>query len=229
MLGHFGGVVREVKTRNWAALQPPPPPVKVRDRLLITAERSAKALKTLRQEHAGREVISIPPDMAFGTGHHATTSTVLRLLVDEAKARQGSAWNLLDLGTGSGVLAIAAEKLGATRALGCDFDEKAVEVAQDNLDRNGTKRSEVCVADVLQWKPGGKWDCIAANLFHDVLEALFPRLPKLLQRGGTLFISGILHTQAESCLAAGRRAGFAFDSVLRRGKWVTAVGHHRKP
>jgi ribosomal protein L11 methyltransferase len=226
---HFGGVVRELKSRNWAALSPePPPPVKVRDRLIIVAEKGRGALAALQKKHPRRHIISIPPDMAFGTGHHPTTATVLRLLVDFAESREktGAAapWTMLDLGAGSGVLAIVAEKLGATRAWGCDFDDKAVRVARENLKRNGTRRVTIDVADVLKWTPREKWDCVAANLFHDVLELAFPKLVRSLKRHGTLFISGILRTQADSCLAAGRKAGLVFDQVITRGKWVTARG-----
>jgi ribosomal protein L11 methyltransferase len=131
---------------------------------------------------------------------------------------------MLDLGTGSGLLAIAAEKLGASRAWGCDYDEQAVRVARENLKRNRATRVTIDVADVLKWTPREKWDCVAANLFHDVLEAAFPKLVRSLKRDGTLFISGILRTQADGCLAAGRKAGLRFDQVITRGKWVTARG-----
>lgn len=229
---HFGGVVRELKAQNWAALSmEAPPPVKVRDRLLIVTARTKTALAAMQKEEkakggagAKRQLISIPADMAFGTGHHATTATVLRMLVDFADARAGRPWTMLDLGTGSGVLAIAAEKLGAAKAWGCDFDALAVKVARANLTLNGTKHVTLDVADVLKWKPREKWDLVAANIFHDVLEAVFPKVVKSLKRDGTVFISGILRTQAESCLAAGRKAGLTFDQVVRRGKWVTARG-----
>ncbi|MFZ4763589.1 MAG: 50S ribosomal protein L11 methyltransferase [Roseimicrobium sp.] len=221
----FGGRVREIKNQNWAAMnQELPPPVKVRDRLLVVAEKGRGELAALRKANPKRQVISIPPDMAFGTGHHATTATVLRMLVDFAEERAEKPWTMLDLGTGSGLLAIAAEKLGATKAWGCDFDPLAVKVAHENLRRNGTENVALEVADVLQWKPKEKWDCVAANLFHDVLEAAFPKLVRSLKRDGALFISGILRTQAESCLDAGRRAGLEFDHVVSRGKWVTARG-----
>jgi ribosomal protein L11 methyltransferase len=170
--------------------------------------------------------------MAFGTGHHATTATVLRLLVDFAKARNANGisrpWTMLDLGTGSGLLAIAAEKLGAAKAWGCDYDDKAVRVARVNLRRNGTKRVTIDEADVLKWTPRERYDCVAANLFHDVLEAAFPKIARSLKRDGTLFISGILRTQADSCLASGRKAGLVFDEVITRGKWVTARGGLRR-
>jgi ribosomal protein L11 methyltransferase len=222
----FGGTVRELKSRNWAALSAvPPPPVKVRDRLVICGLRDAKALAKFKAEHSDRIVINIPPDMAFGTGHHATTATVLRLLVDFAEARRGKPWNMLDLGSGSGLLAIAAEKLGAAEVWGCDFDEKAVKVSLDNLRKNGAKRVVLEVADVLKWKPAKRWDCVAANIFADVLEAIIPKLARAVKKGGIVILSGILRSQAAPCLAVGQSVGLVFDRVITRGKWVTAVAH----
>jgi ribosomal protein L11 methyltransferase len=225
----FGGSVRELKNQNWAAMSAEvPPPVKVRDSLLICAERDKKKIESLALEHKGRHVISIPADMAFGTGHHETTATVLRMLVDYAEARKGKPWNMLDLGTGSGVLAIAAEKLGAQEIWGCDFDALAVKVAKENLKRNKTKIAVLEEADVLKWKPKQRWDCIAANIFADVLEAIIPKIVKSLKKDGIVFLSGILHTQADACLEAGVKAGLVFDTILRKGKWVTAMGHLAK-
>jgi ribosomal protein L11 methyltransferase len=222
---HFGGVVRPVKTRNWAALSAEvAPPVKVRDRILIVGEKDRKKLADIKRDNPGRQIISIPADMAFGTGHHETTSTVLRLLVDIAEEREDTPWTMLDLGTGSGVLAIAAERLGAAKAWGCDFDELAIKVALKNLKRNRTKKVTLEVADVLKWKPKEKWDCVAANLFHDVLEEAFPKMARAIKKSGTLLISGILRSQAEGCLNAGRKAGFVFEEIVTRGKWVTAQG-----
>ena len=221
----FGGSVRELKSQNWAALSSViPPAVKVRQSLLVTGEKDRKKLKVIADEHPGRVIISIPPDMAFGTGHHDTTSTVLRLLVDYAKARQGAAWTMLDLGTGSGLLAIAAEKLGATEVWGCDHDPLAVKVALENLRRNKTNIVKLDEIDVLKWKPARKWDCVAANIFADVLEAIFPKIVRSLKKDGVVMLSGILHTQAPACLKAGEAAGLVFEKVLKKGKWVTAEG-----
>jgi len=121
-------------------------------------------------------VISIPPHLAFGTGHHATTATVLRLLADFAEDRAGSEWSLLDLGTGSGVLAIAGARLGATRVWACDNDPHAVRIARTNAGRNGAKDIVVDEIDVLRWKPRRKWTCVAANLFCTILEQAFPAI-----------------------------------------------------
>lgn len=224
----FGGSIRELKAQNWAAMGAElPPPVKVRGRLIVVAEKDKGKLATLAEENPRQDVISIPPDMAFGTGHHATTATVLRMLVDYAKEKPSGGWSMLDLGTGSGVLAIAAEKLGATEAWGCDFDAKAVRVAQENLRRNRTKAVTIEEADVLKWKPRRKWDCVAANLFYDILEDVFPKIVRSMKKGSVVFVSGILKSQAPDCLRLGENAGLEFDEVITRGKWVTARGRLR--
>ncbi|MFO0442354.1 MAG: 50S ribosomal protein L11 methyltransferase [bacterium] len=224
----WGGSVRELKSKNWAAMaSKATPPLKVRDRFLVCATRSTAELAKLRREHPGREILTIPADIAFGTGHHETTSTVLRLLVDAAPKlnREGKAWTLADLGCGSGILAIAALKLGARKAWGCDYDPQAVRISKENAIHNDTPKARFTRLDVLQWEPKEQWDIVAANIFHDVLEAAFPQLVKAVAPGGLLILSGILHTQAASCLAAGKKAGFKADRVIRKGKWVTAIGH----
>jgi ribosomal protein L11 methyltransferase len=223
----FGGSIRKLKNQNWAALTPDPlPPIKIRDRLLITSESKPASLKQVKAEFPTREVISAPADLAFGTGHHVTTATVLRLLCDQVSLwdRHGVDWDLADLGCGTGVLGIAAEKLGAKEVWGCDFDPMAVRVAEANTKRNRAKVCEFVEADVLKWKPRRKWHCLAANLFSDVLEAAFPTFPRALRKDGILLVSGILKSQAAPCFEAGRKAGFIFDQVITRGKWVTAQG-----
>lgn len=221
----FGGTVRELKSRNWAAMLPEtPPPVKVRNRLVICAERTLIARKKLAKEYAGRSIISIPPHMAFGTGHHATTATVLRFLVDFAASREDKKWSMLDLGTGSGVLAIAAAKLGAVPVWGCDYDAHAVRIARENVLLNRADDVVIEQADVLKWKPRGRWDCVAANLFSDVLEEAFPKIARAVKQDGVVFVSGILKSQAAACLRVGEAAGLRFELVLTKGKWVSAWG-----
>ncbi len=223
----FGGSIRRVKTRNWAALSPePPPPVKIRDALVVCAARTKTEVAAARKAHPGRGILAVPPDMAFGTGHHATTATVLRLLVDEARARltAGRPWTMGDLGCGSGILAIAARKLGASAVWGCDFDPKAVKVARENALRNGVPEAVFDEVDVLKWKPrrAQRWDVVAANLFADILENAYPTLIQTVKPGGVVFLSGILHTQADACLRAGEDAGLVIEKRWRQGKWVTA-------
>lgn len=221
----FGGTVREVKNRNWAAMSAAAmPPIQVRGKLVVCSARSAADIKKAKAEHAGKEVIAIPADMAFGTGHHATTSTVLRMLVDAAAPLQGTRWKMADLGCGSGILAIAAAKLGASKVWGCDFDPKAVEVSVENATRNGTPDIRFTETDVLEWKAREKYDIVIANIFYDILEAAFPQIVRSVKPGGTLMVSGILKTQAEACLAVATQLGVRWERVVTRGKWVSAMG-----
>jgi len=184
-----------------------------------------KELAKLGQEHPGREIISIPPEMAFGTGDHATTSTCLRMLVDIARERKGVDWSVADLGTGTGLLAIAARKLGSGPAYACDFDPFAVKVAAENLDRNGVDGVEVKEQDILKWKPRKKgYDVVLANIFSTVLIQAWPVIVRSIAPGGDLIVSGILASQAWDVFTAAAANGIGFTKVVRKGKWVTARG-----
>lgn len=221
----FGGSVREIKNRNWAALSSEPlPPIQVRGRLVVCSARTAADLKKAHTQHPGKQIIAIPADMAFGTGHHATTATVLRMLVDAATPLQGRAWKMADLGCGSGILAIAAAKLGATKVWGCDFDPKAVEVSQENATRNGTPGIKFTETDILKWKAREQFDIVIANIFYDILEAGFPQICRAVRPGGTLMVSGILKSQAAPCLEVATQLGVHWDRIVTRGKWVSATG-----
>jgi ribosomal protein L11 methyltransferase len=223
----FGGDVCRLKNQNRAAhASQTPPPVKVREKFVICTAKTQAEMKQARADFPNREIIAVPADMAFGTGHHATTATVLRLLVDSAKPLQaaGQKWSMADLGCGSGILAIAASKLGATRIWGCDYDPAAVKISQENAARNHTPKVRFSKIDVLKWEPKQTWDIVAANIFFDVLEAAFPQLVRSVAPGGILMLSGILKSQAKACLAAGKRAGFVVEKVVTKGKWVTAMG-----
>lgn len=226
VIARFGGTYRKVASMEWKKPVDLPRPVKVRDALLVTAESSPAALASLKKVHSGREVISIPPEMAFGTGDHATTATCLRLLVDAAGARAGE-WACADLGSGTGLLAIAAAKLGAKEIYACDFDPFAVRAAVRNAKRNGVSGIDVREQDVLKWKPRKSgYDVVLANLFSTVLIEAWPVISKSLSRGGDLIVSGILAEQAWDCFTAAAQQGLGFTQVIRKGKWVTARGGH---
>ncbi len=224
----WGGQVRELKQQNWAAMTPEPPaPLKVRQSMVVCSARTEAEMAKARRQFPGREIISIPPDMAFGTGHHATTATMLRFLDDAARKlrKQGQPWTVADLGCGSGILAIAAVKLGAKSVWGCDFDPLAVKVAKENITRNGVeKEARFVCKDILEWTPPKQWDVVIANIFVDVLEAAFPQIIAAVKPGGVIMVSGILYTHAEGCLAVAEKLGVKWQQVVRKGKWVSACG-----
>ncbi|MDB0056433.1 50S ribosomal protein L11 methyltransferase [Akkermansiaceae bacterium] len=215
----FGGSVRELKSKNWASMGPMnTTPIIIRDRLVISPLEDREALI---KEYLGREIIVVPAEMAFGTGDHPTTSTCLRLLVDHAKELE-KGWSFLDLGTGSGVLAIAGKLFGAGEVKAFDYDPKAVEVAQLNASRNVVDDIEIFEADVFTWKNRKKFEVVAANLFSTVLIEALPLIRKWIKPGGRLILSGILFEQSEAVFATAEGCGFKPLGHKKIGKWVTA-------
>ena len=143
------------------------------------------------------EVIVIQPSMGFGTGHHATTRLCLAALqrVDMAGAR------VLDVGTGSGVLAIAAGVFGATYALGIDDDPDAVQSACENVALNAAATVEIRVAD-LRTMPDERFDVVLANLTGGLLIQTAARLQEFAGRGGQLILSGFMQHEEQDVLDA---------------------------
>jgi ribosomal protein L11 methyltransferase len=223
----YGGKTEEVKTIDWVAATAPEntPPLIIRDKIVISASEDPAVLAELKTKYPNRIILVFPAERAFGTGNHATTSTCLRMLCDEVKARRGE-WTLADIGCGTGVLALAGLRLGATQAVSFDFDPIAVEVAGRNIERNGgADNLELFQADVFEWEPTEEQraDIVLANLFSAVLMKAFPRLIAAMKpQGSVLIISGILNTQAEETLQAAKDAGLIVQKVVSRGKWSTA-------
>ena len=142
----------------------------------------------------------LDPGLTFGTGSHATTRLCLTALEKSVKGGE----NVLDLGCGSGILSIAALKLGAAQATAVDIDDKCLTVAYDNAALNsiGKDTYTVKVGDILsdekvQAEIGGGYDIVLANIVSDVIIALAPRVHSLVKEGGLFLCSGIIDTRAE--------------------------------
>ena len=194
-------------------------------KLVISASSDAEILDALRTKYPRRIILTFPAERAFGTGNHATTSTCLRMLCDYVKKLSPGSWTLADIGCGTGVLALAGLRLGASSAISFDFDPVAVEVAERNIARNGgADNLELFQADVFEWEPlpGQQADVVLANLFSTVLQKAFPRLIAAMKQDGILIISGILNTQTAETLAAAEAAGLRVVKSVTRGKWTTA-------
>ncbi len=150
-------------------------------------------------EKKGEIVIHLDPGMAFGTGTHPTTAMCLAFI--EKFLSPGSSF--LDIGTGSGILMIAAAKLGAAHLLGIDTDETAIAVARENLDLNGidpaTYRLSCQTLDQTDLRP---WDCIAANIIAQVIVDILPDISLRMTDETTTFLSGIIKERQAGVLAA---------------------------
>ncbi|MBM3460451.1 MAG: methyltransferase domain-containing protein [Armatimonadetes bacterium] len=163
-------------------------------------------------------VIVIEPKMAFGTGWHESTRLALQAL--ERVVRPGD--RVLDLGTGSGVLSIAAAKLGA-RCLAVDIDPVALDNARENLALNGVAdRVEVVCGSLDAVREAG-FDGIVANIQTNVLVPLLGDLRGRLRRGGRLLLSGILDREEAQIREALRRTAWGEPGVIREGEWIGVV------
>ena len=164
----------------------------------------------------GSVEVVLDPGMAFGTGTHPTTSLCLAALSDLLSARPGA--SLLDVGTGSGLLAIAARKLGAGRVAANDVDPIAIDVARENAARNGAAL-ELTGAPVEAI--AGTFDVVVANILANVLVALAPTLAGRVAPGGVLLLSGILGPQEDEVRRAHVAAGLepVEGGDRRDGEW----------
>ncbi len=193
-------------------------PIPVGQRLLIVPEWEREQT----ENPEGRVVFLSNPGMAFGTGTHASTRLCLELLEGPA----ASCETMLDLGCGSGILAIAALLLGARQALGVDIDQAATEVAAGNAALNGVAdRFSARWGDVLKDEALQKdllartYDVVTANIVADVILALAPLAIRLVRPGGTLIVSGIIDTREEEVAAGLRAAGFVLGGIRREQGW----------
>ena len=221
---NFGGSVRPFDMKTWT----PPAPTR------HTAQCIGKNLRIYNNENLllqdqkkpsflKKKFLFIPAGMAFGTGDHATTSSCLRLLENIQKSLPPQKWSLLDLGTGSGILALAAESLGAKKILGIDFDQKCVSIAQENACTNKLSRARFRHADLLRWKPPGSWNIVAANIYSSVLTAAAPKIIAAINARGHLILSGILAVEKEAILDTFTALGMKEITVLKRGKWCAIL------
>jgi len=166
-------------------------------------------------------VIAIEPGMSFGTGLHATTRACVKL-IEKLRNCEIKKLNLVDMGCGSGILAIAARKLGFTHVSGYDFDPLAVKVSHENAELNGVGDIPFAVGDILK-PPLPKADIFVANILAPVLEeaALFVR--DAVARGGHLILSGILASQYDSVKAVYEGLGFRELETEVEGEWKSGL------
>ena len=144
---------------------------------------------------AGERVIEMDPGMAFGTGQHASTRLALELIT--ARLEQGACARALDVGTGTGILAMAAALFGCTEVMAVDNDPDAVAVARQNVAHNHLgARIELAATPVAEIR--GSFQLVAANIVHDVLVDLAPDLTRLTAPGGSLVLAGILNGGQEA-------------------------------
>ena len=181
----------------------------------------------VKEEDKGKMILHIDPGTAFGTGMHETTQLCIRQLRKYITPET----RLLDVGTGSGILAILSLMFGAKEAVGTDLDPCAMEAARENMASNGIdeKKFQVMIGNLItekevQDKVGyGCYDIVAANILADVLVPLTPVVRRHLKQGGIYITSGIIDDKEETVVEAVRAAGFQVLEVTHQGEWVSVT------
>lgn len=228
-------LARRVRALASVGLQPGP--ARVTSRLVRSEDWANAWKKHYTTLHVGRRLVIVPswlsyeaapddvvvtldPGMAFGTGTHPTTQLCLVAL--EEVLSPGD--RLLDLGTGSGILAIAAAKLGSA-VLALDIDARAWAVAQENALMNGVQDAVVVSHGTLEGVGATElFDVIVANIVTDTIIAILPSIPKHLKPSGCFVASGIVRERLAEVEEAWGKAGLVLEEVTTAGEWACVLG-----
>ncbi len=181
----------------------------------------------VRPEDAGKRILHIDPGTAFGTGMHETTQLCIRQL----KKYVTDGCEVLDVGTGSGILGIVSLMLGAGHVFGTDLDPCAMDAVKENLQANeiAEGRMEAVIGNLIddpavQELAGyGKYDIVTANILAPVLVELTPQIVRCLKPGGVYITSGILDVKEKDVTDACERAGLTVVEVTHQGEWVSVT------
>ncbi|WP_027967336.1 50S ribosomal protein L11 methyltransferase [Halomonas halocynthiae] len=169
--------------------------------------------------------LRLDPGLAFGTGTHATTALCLSWLDTLAVAGNLDGVDVLDIGCGSGILAIAALKLGANRAIGTDIDPQALSASRDNAERNDITehRLQLCYPEQLAAKQD--FPLVIANILAGPLIELASEIASRVAPGGRIALSGILENQADDVFSTYQEHGLIMDEPEVHEGWVRLTGH----
>lgn len=201
--------VNKIASRNWnAEWEKQYDPIRIEGRLLIRAPFHEPAA-------TGELELVIQPQQSFGTGHHPTTRLMAQKLLTMPLSRR----YILDMGCGTGVLAILAAKLGASGVLGIDIESNAVENARENILRNGV--SGVQIEEGTEKNIGErKFDIVLANINKNILLGAMPAYVRSLNPGGELLLSGFFVTDTGELRTAAETNGLKFHSLLQENEWA---------
>ena len=210
--------IKKIRRESWAhSWKRHFKPIEIGSALLI------KPSWNRRKPRKGQGMVVLDPGLSFGTGQHATTGFCLRQLVSNSiRKTQNSKFSFLDIGTGSGILAIAAAKLGYSPVHAFDFDPESVRVARANARKNGVlPKIQIAQQDLtrLPRKSAKKYDIVCANLISNLLIAECERIISRVKPGGTLVLAGILKTEFGLVQRAYEQPGLKLISAKAEKEW----------
>lgn len=183
-------------------------PTKVGEKIVV---------KPIWEEYEPKEgelVLELDPGMAFGTGEHETTRMCIQAL--EKFTKKDSV--VFDVGCGSGILAIAAAKLGAKKAIGVDLDPVAVESAKENVGFNNLDNIEILEGNLIE-VIDGKADIVVANIIAEVICILTEDVSRVIKPGGYFITSGIIHDRVDMVTDKLKECGFEVEKINKDGEW----------
>ncbi len=184
-------------------------PIRIGRKLVIVPE-----WETYEETESGQIIITMDPGMAFGTGTHESTQLCAELL--EKNLPAGS--RVLDAGTGSGILAIAASKLGAAEVSAYDIDPMAVKIARENILKNGCRNVTCGISDLLS-AAEGTYDFMTANITAEILIRLSKSAGKNIRPGGVVAVSGVIDEQCGEVKKAFFSEGFLLSDEIHNNGW----------
>lgn len=170
------------------------------------------------EENPEEIILELDPGMAFGTGTHETTRMCIESLEKHVKEEDV----VFDIGTGSGILGIAAAKLNAKKVIGVDLDEVAVDSAKKNVSFNHLDNIEILHGDLMEVVKG-KCNIIVANIIADIIILLSKDVKKFLEDGGYFISSGIIKDRKEEVVDSLKENGFKIEEIKEQGEWVCVV------
>jgi ribosomal protein L11 methyltransferase len=187
-------------------------PIKVGEKIVI------KPIWEKYNKKPNEIIVELDPGMAFGTGSHETTRMCIKALERHVDARS----TVFDIGTGSGILAIAAAKLGAKKTIGVDLDPVAVDSAKQNVSYNDISNIEILYGDLLDVVKG-KADIVIANIMADIIMFLTDQVKSVIVDGGYFISSGIILTKKDEVINKLNQCGFKIQEINIEGEWVCIV------
>ncbi len=209
---------RQLKPTDWAeSWKRHFKPIEIPGRLLIKPSWSR------RKPRGAEQLVVLDPGLSFGTGQHPTTRFCLEQLAAARRDQLPQAF--LDIGTGTGILAIAAAKLGYAPVQAFDYDPESVRIAGENARLNRVRSIRLSQHDLtrLPRRSGAKFDAICANLTHDLLIHERKRIISRLKRDGLLILAGILNSQFTEVEAAYSKEGMTRSAIRTENEWTSGV------
>ncbi len=208
----FRELVEEDWNKSWERSLKP---IEIGDKLVI------KPSWCNYENKDNRLTIQIDPKMSFGTGYHETTRLTLTLLEKYVFDN----CSILDVGTGTGILAIAAVKLGANSAVGLDNDLWSIENAKENIKNNHVEDKVIITTKTLQDFLPLTFDMIAANLTLNMIIEMLKDFNRLLKKNGILLLSGLLYSDQNKIMEALLSSQFSLNEIINENEWIAIASH----